>query len=105
MNNAKSEATITPMLFPYEPVQFWENIRSIIREEITKTSKEKPVVKLQETPGLTYKPLLKIAEVCTFFHISRPTIYEWIKHGQLKPYRIRRSVYFLWNDIQKLISE
>lgn len=100
MNNS----TITPMLFPYEPEQFWENMRSIIREEITKTSKEKPTAWPNETQGLTYKPLLKIAEVCTFFHVSRPTVYEWIKHGKLKPYRIRRSVYFLWNDIQQLLS-
>jgi excisionase family DNA binding protein len=100
MNNS----TMTPMLFPYEPEQFWENMRSIIREEITKTSKQKPNEAPNETQGLTYKPLLKIAEVCTFFHVSRPTVYEWIKHGKLKPYRIRRSVYFLWNDIQQLIS-
>lgn len=100
MNNS----TITPMLFPYEPEQFWEHMRSLIREEITKIAKEKKVVTPEETPGLTYKPLLKISEVCSFFHVSRPTIYEWIKHGKLKPYRIRRSVYFLWNDIQQLLS-
>lgn len=100
MNNS----TATPMLFPYEPDQFWENMRSIIREEITKTSKQKPVDTSFETSGLTYKPLLKIAEVCSFFDVSRPTIYEWIKHGKLKPYKIRRSVYFLWNDIQVLLS-
>jgi excisionase family DNA binding protein len=100
MNNS----SITPMLFPYEPEQFWEHMRSIIREEITKTSKEGTAVQTQETQGLTYKPLLKIAEVCTFFHVSRPTIYGWIKHGKLKPYKVRRSVYFLWNDIQQLLA-
>lgn len=92
------------MLFPYEPDQFWDHMRSIIREEITKKSKENPAAVSHETPGLTYKPLLKITEVCSFFDVSRPTIYEWIKHGKLKPYKIRRSVYFLWNDIQQLIS-
>ncbi len=83
------------MLFPYEREQFWENMRLLIREEIIKTSKEKPAATPQETPGLTYKPLLKIAEVCTFFHVSRPTIYEWIKHGKLKPYRIRKCLFSL----------
>ncbi len=100
MNNS----TITPMLFPYEPEQFWEHMRSIIREEVTKTANGKSPAMPPETTGLTYKPLLKIAEVCTFFNVSRPTIYQWIKHGKLKPYRIRRSVYFLWNDIQRLLS-
>jgi excisionase family DNA binding protein len=92
------------MLFPYEPDEFWDHMRTIIREEIAKSIKEKPAVAIYETKGLTYKPLLKITEVCTFFQVSRPTIYDWIKHGKLKPYRIRRSVYFLWNDIQQLLS-
>ncbi|MCW3106880.1 MAG: helix-turn-helix protein [Segetibacter sp.] len=96
-------STSTPILFPYEPNEFWEHMRSIIRDEITKTAKEKPASSLTETQGLTYKPLFKIAEVCTFFHVTRPTIYEWIKDGKLKPYKIRRSVYFLWNDIQQLL--
>ncbi len=93
-----------PMLFPYEPDQFWEHMRAIIREEIAKTAKEKPQDAIYETKGLTYKPLLKISEVCSFFQVSRPTIYDWIKHGKLKPYRVRRSVYFLWNDIQQLLA-
>ena len=100
MNNS----SIAPMLFPYEPEEFWERMRSIIREEITKTAKEHTAVQTQETHGLTYKPLLKITEVCTFFQVSRPAVYEWIKHGKLKPYRVRRSVYFLWNDIQQIIA-
>lgn len=94
---------MTPMLFPYEPNEFWEHMREIIREEISKKTKEEQTATAFQTPGLTYKPLLKVAEVCSFFHVSRPTIYDWIKHGKLKPYRIRRSVYFLWNDIQELL--
>lgn len=78
-------------------------MRAVIREEIAKTIKEKPPVASYETKGLTYKPLLKITEVCSFFQVSRPTIYDWIKHGKLKPYKIQRSVYFLWNDIQQLL--
>lgn len=43
------------------------------------------------------------AEVCAIFKVTKPTIYDWIKHGKLKPYKIRSRVYFLWNDIQQLI--
>lgn len=96
-------SSMTPMLFPYDPDQFWERIREIIREEIIKATREKPKTPEHETEGLTYKPLLKITEVCTFLRVSRPTVYDWIKHGKLKPYRIRRSLYFLWNDIQQLL--
>jgi excisionase family DNA binding protein len=99
MNNSST----TPILLPYEPDEFWAHMRSIIREEITKTKKEKTVASVTETAGLTYKPLFKIAEVCNVFDVTRPTIYEWIKDGKLKPYKIRRRVYFLWKDIQQLL--
>ena len=33
----------TYILFPYDPVEYWQNIRLIIREEVSKIDKEKPV--------------------------------------------------------------
>ncbi|TWI85757.1 excisionase family DNA binding protein [Lacibacter cauensis] len=99
----KNGTIITPMLFPYDPEQYWQQVRQIIREEVSnlETQKEKSIS--YETPGLTYKPLYKIAEVCSLFQITKPTIYEWIKHGKLKPHKIRSRVYFLWQDIQQLL--
>jgi excisionase family DNA binding protein len=94
---------VTPMLFPYEPEQFWQSIRQIIREEVNNAEKQRPISPTYETPGMTYKPLYKIAEVCTLFHVTKPTIYDWVKHGKLKPYKIRSRVYFLWQDIQQLL--
>ncbi|MFT3704790.1 MAG: helix-turn-helix domain-containing protein [Agriterribacter sp.] len=100
--NVKSERTETPMLFPYEPSQFWERIREIIREEVSKIDKIKNPSPEYQTPGMTYKPLYKIGEVCQILQVSRPTIYDWIKHGKLKPYKIRSRVYFLWKDLEVL---
>ena len=91
---------VTPMLFPFEPEQFWKSIREIIREEVNNFEKHRPPSPTYVTPGLTYKPLYKITEVCAIFQITKPTIYDWIKHGKLKSYKIRSRVYFLWNDIQ-----
>lgn len=102
--NVKIEQTATPMLFPFEPAQFWQSLRQIIREEIAQADTAQPVAPTYKTPGLTYKPLYKIGEVCTIFQVTRPTIYDWIKHGKLKPYKVRSRVYFLWNDIQQLIQ-
>lgn len=95
---------VTPMLFPYEPEAFWQSIRQIIREEVNSAEKPRPETSLLETPGLTQKPLYKIAEVCTIFHVSKPTVYDWIKHGKLKPFKIRSRVYFLGQDIQRLMN-
>ncbi|WP_018615682.1 helix-turn-helix domain-containing protein [Segetibacter koreensis] len=102
-NEDMNNSTTTPILFPYSQEEFWEHIRSIIREEISKIKKEKPSTPVSDTPGLTYYPLFKIADVCNVFRVTRPTIYEWIKDGKLKPYKIRRRVYFLWQDIQQLL--
>ena len=100
----KNRISVTPMLFPYEPEKYWELIRQIIREELKCIHNANAAQMSYETPGLTYKPLYKITEVCSIFRVSKPTIYDWIKHGKLKPFKIRSRVYFLWNDIQRLIS-
>lgn len=94
-----------PMLFPYEPGEFWTQIRQIIQEEVRKANKEKtPEGSLMETPGLTQKPLYKIAEICQLFKVSRTTVHDWVKHGKLRRVKIRSRVYFLGNDIQQLLQ-
>jgi len=94
---------VTPILFPYDPEHFWQSIRQIVREEVSSVEKQRPVSSTYETPGLTYKPLYKIAEVCSLFHVTKPTIYDWVRHGKLKPFKIRSRVYFLWQDIERLM--
>lgn len=103
MENVKNEMTTTPMLFPYDPERFWNQIRQIIREEITKEEKKTTKPISYETTGMTYKPLYKIGELCNIFQVTKPTIYDWIKYGKLRPFKVRSRVYFLWNDIEKLI--
>jgi excisionase family DNA binding protein len=102
--NVSNGNPVTPMLFPYQPEQFWQSLRQIIREEMAKAEKEKRPSPAFETTGMTYKPLFKIAEVCELFHITKPTVYDWIKHGKLKPFKIRSRVFFLWQDIQLLLQ-
>ncbi|WP_241559177.1 DNA-binding protein [Chitinophaga barathri] len=65
--NVKTEQTATPMLFPFEPSRFWQSLRQIIREEVTRIEKSSPTTPTYNIPGLTYKPLYRIGEVCTIF--------------------------------------
>ena len=96
--------TSVPILIPFEPEEFWNHIRVIIREEVTRNKMEqKEYVNIMQTPGLTEKPLYKIQEICSLFKVTKPTIYDWIKHGKLKRIKIRSRVYFLGSDIQDLI--
>ncbi len=91
------------ILFPYEPDEFWEKIRELLRTEIQKARiPEKPPVTYQ-TPGLVQKPLYKTHEVCAMLQISRQTLHQWTKEGILKAYKIKSRVFFLWTDIEKLI--
>lgn len=97
--------TVAPMLFPYEPKAFWEQLQQIIRDEVSRLDRAgTPASVSMEIPGLTYKPLFKMAEVCVIFGVSKPTIYDWIRGGKLKPLNIRSRVYFLWQDIQQLLQ-
>jgi len=51
--NDQNRRAVTPILFPYEPNEYWESIRKIIRKEINSSEKEKPNIPQFETPGLT----------------------------------------------------
>jgi excisionase family DNA binding protein len=94
-----------PMLFPYEPGEFWALIRQIIHEEVARTQKTKlHESDIMVTPGLTQKPLYKITEICKLFNVSRTTIYEWVKHGKLRRVKIRSRVYFLGDDVRQLLQ-
>ena len=104
VRNVKKENGTTPLLVPYEPQEFWNQFRAIVREELARMDKEPSPAAPFQTPGMTYKPLFKIQELCTLFQVSKPTIYEWIKDGKLKPFKIRSRVFFLWQDIQRLLS-
>jgi len=94
-----------PILIPFEPEEFWAQIRLIIREEVSRNQKEqKSLASIMEIPGLTEKPLYKIQEICSLFKVTKPTIYDWIKHGKLKKLKIRSRVYFLGSDIRQLMQ-
>ena len=94
-----------PILIPLEPEEFWDHIRIIIREEVTRNQKEKTApANIMKTPGLTEKPLYKMQEICSLFRVTKPSIYDWIKHGKLRRLKIRSRVYFLGSDVRELMS-
>ncbi len=43
-------------------------------------------------------------EVCQIFEITPPTIYDWIKHGKLKPKKSAFQGIFLWNDNSGVVA-
>ncbi len=93
----------TPMLFPITPSEFWKQIRTTIDEVITeKLSHQIPQQPNQHLPK---KALLKAADVCQIFQVSRPTLYEWLKQNKLKSFKIKSRRYFSRTDIEAVISQ
>jgi excisionase family DNA binding protein len=97
----KREVISSPILFPYEPVDFWMHLRKVIREEIAKGVV--PEVQLSAPGGLFNKPLYKMKEVCALFQITRPTVYEWVRLGKLHPVKIRSRVFFRGAEVEGLL--
>ncbi len=92
-----------PMLLPYEPADFWKRMKELVHEEVTSIVKNKEAITSVHVNGLTEKPLFKVNELCNLFQVSKPTIYEWIKAGKLKPVKIRSRVFFLGSDVMQLM--
>jgi DNA binding domain, excisionase family len=94
----------TPYLFPIDPNEFFEKQKQLF-ENLLKSIPQQATSVAFPQAGLTEKPLLSLLEVCQLFQITKPTVYEWIEHGKLKPYKIRGRVYFLSSDIRQLIAD
>ena len=93
----------TPILFPIAPGEFWKQIRTTIDEVVTeKLSQQLP---LQNNSHLPEKALLKAADVCKIFQVSRPTLYEWLKQNKLKSFKIKSRRYFSREDIEAVIRQ
>ena len=93
-----------PILIPLQLDEFFEQIKKLIHSEVSKLQQAAPPSIEYSVPGMTYKPLYKMSEICIMFSVSRPTIYSWIKDEKLRPYKIKSRVYFLWEDVRKLIE-
>jgi len=92
----------TPILFPISPDEYWQKLSEVLNrllsEKLNQSGYPSPPA------GMTSRPLLSIKEVCDLFQITKPTIYEWTRHGKLKPYKVRARVYFLMADIEALFK-
>ncbi len=93
----------TPMLFPMAPAEFWKQIRTTIEEVVNEKLNQQtafpPVSHLPE------KALLKPAEVCAIFQVSKPTLYEWLKQKKLKSFKIKSRRYFSRIDIEAIVLQ
>lgn len=88
------------MLVPMEPKAFWQQLKTIVEQVVSESKND-----LTPTSNHNDKPLLKAAQVCEILHISKPTIYEWLKQGKIKSVKIKSRRYFHWKDLEELIQQ
>ena len=89
----------------YDPEEFWEQVRTTIREEIANAQADHGLVQAAiGKAGLTVKPAYTTAEVRQLFQISAKILQAWIGHGLLRPTRIGRQVYILYADLVPLFN-
>ncbi|WP_295233451.1 helix-turn-helix domain-containing protein [Sediminibacterium sp.] len=92
-----------PMMFPYSQEEFWERMTKVVEKVV-----EAKLTTLNTQPPLTLLPekaLLKAAEVCTIFQVSKPTLYEWLKQNKIASFKIRSRRYFARQDIEAIIHQ
>jgi len=92
----------TPILFPISPEEYWQKLSEVMDQLLSERLKQGGYP--GPPAGMTSRPLLSIKEVCDLFQITKPTVYEWTRHGKLKPYKVRARVYFLMADIEALFK-
>ena len=92
----------TPMLFPIAPSEFWKQIRATIEEVVTEKLSQQKI--LPNNNHLPEKALLKPADICKIFQVSKPTLYEWLKQEKFKSFKIKSRRYFLRTEIESVIA-
>ena len=91
----------TPMLFPVAPSEFWKQLQIIIEDVITEKIQEQ--ISFQANSLLPERALLKPSDICSIFHISKPTLYEWIKRKKIKSFKIMSRRYFAREAIEEVM--
>ena len=94
----------TPMLFPVSPTEFWKQIKTMM-EEVVEQKLNASARKELPPSHLPERALLKAAEVCEIFRVSKPTLYEWMKQDRLKSFKIKSRRYFSRTDIEAVIKQ
>ena len=90
------------MLFPMEPEEFWQKLKTIVEQVVIEHGNTVPAI--NGIDRNSHKPLLKAREVCAILKITKPTLYAWMKQERLESVKIQTRRYFRSEDIEKLIE-
>jgi len=88
----------TPILFPMDPNDYWQELRLLI-QDVLREQQAFPQPPAEEPKN----PLLKVDDICTLFKVSKPTVYDWLNRGRLVSVKIESRRFFHRPDVEALI--
>lgn len=91
MDNQKEQIVVIPL------AQLTEMIQSTVDSSMEKLLDK--VVLLESKRDIDTETTMTMKQLCSQFHISRPTVYERIASGVLKPLRIGRKILFIKQEV------
>lgn len=100
-SNVRGKAAI---FFSYDPEEFLEELRKVIREEFKYAIAVFQSKNENVSNRSAESELMKVRELCQFLKVSKPTIYDWIKCGKLRPIKIQSRIYFFRKEIDQLLN-
>ncbi len=68
-------------------------------QTVEKVIKERPIAKIRD------KPILTITEAATYIGVTRPTLYSYLKRGELKASRLGYKFLLKKEDIDNLFAK
>lgn len=99
--NVSGKASI---FFSYDPDELLEDLRKLIREEFRLALTVFQSKHANSFNRSSENELMKVRDLCNFLKVSKPTIYDWIKCGKLRPIKIQSRIYFLRKEIDQLLN-
>jgi hypothetical protein len=94
-----------PILFLYDPAEFWEQVRQLAREEIVQALVDPaPGHPAFARTGVGVKRVYPGEEVRVLFGITAKELATWVREGLLKPVVVRGEGRFLHGDIVALLQ-
>ncbi len=87
------------ILIPVELDVFWYQLKTLVEQVLGERDRQLKANNDDDEPKL-----LKTKEVCNLFQVSKPTIYEWMRNGQLRSFKIASRRFFLASDIAEMID-
>ena len=87
-----------------EKKQIFTNISEEEFKEIIRECVQTEIEKVSNTPS-NKEDLIKAKEACVFLHISKVTLFKWLKEGIIKGYYLGTRLYLKKSELEEALTK